>query len=77
MSTLFDDLLTSIHALAGLESSNQLKIVMKSSSSVFGLNFNLLYVKHFSDLQVVGDYFLIIKSQLTLHFKDQVRFSLI
>ena len=57
MSTPFDDLLTSIHALAGLESSNLLKIVMKSSPSVFGLNFNLQNAKYYSDLHVVVDEF--------------------
>ncbi|SVA64535.1 uncharacterized protein METZ01_LOCUS117389 [marine metagenome] len=50
---------------------------MKSSPSVFGPNLNLLHAKYFSDLQAVGDNFLRIKSQLTLHFPDQVRFPLI
>jgi len=77
MSTSFDDLLNSISALAGLESSNRLKIVMKSSPSVFGANLNLLHAKYFSDLQAIGDDFLRIKSQLTLHLPDQERFSLI
>jgi len=77
MSTPFDDLLTSIHALKGLDSLNLLKIVMKSSTSVFDPKLNLPHAKYFLDLQAVDDNFLRKKSQLTLHFPDQVRFPLI
>jgi len=77
MSTPFDDLLTSRRDLAGLESSNRLKNVMKSSPSVFGPNLNLMPAKYFSDLQELVDNFMRVKSQLTLHLPDQVWFSLI
>ena len=74
MSTTFDDLLTSIHALKGLDSLNLLKIVMKSSTSVFDPKLNLPHAKYFLDLQAVGDNFLRIKSRFTVHFSDQEEF---